>query len=70
MLEAKKEDELADFNPEDFKRLEKEDRDFRRRKGKNLQRVYTGHVSTSGLEGCSIIQSRIQASRHNERTRK
>ena len=28
-----KEDELAEFNPEDFERLEKEDCDFHRRKG-------------------------------------
>ena len=35
VLEAIKEDELADFNPEDFKRLGKEGRDFRRRKSKD-----------------------------------
>lgn len=42
VLEAIKEDELADFNPEYFKRLEKENRDFRRRKSKSLKSVYTG----------------------------
>ena len=35
VLEAMKEDELADFNPEDIKRMEKEDRDyFERKKGR------------------------------------
>ena len=30
VLEAEKEDQLAEFSAEDFKRLEKEDRDFDR----------------------------------------
>lgn len=35
VLEAEKEDSLADFNAEDFKRMEKEDQRFREQKLKD-----------------------------------
>lgn len=42
MLLAEKEDQLADFDAEDFKRMEREDQRFRDQKLKDQQQVRTG----------------------------
>ena len=45
VLEAEKEDQLADFEAEDFKRMEKEDESFREQKQKQKKEVSTADSS-------------------------